>query len=317
MTRHILNTGQTFCALSDGTRVDCADTGQDAEFRTGEPWPEPRFSTEGELVRDELTGLTWTANANPFDFPLTHAEALEKIQELNSNEHLGKNCWRLPNRRELRSLISHDEKKPALPSGHPFRNVMLGWYWTSTESAIQPGYHWYVHLEGGRMFYGRHDNYCLAWPVCGKSAVLPATGAQEPETGVPLPEPRFSVQDETAQDTLTGLTWKKDADAAEKTTSWADAFATVHELNARKFGGYDDWRLPTINELESIVDAGHHTPALAKGHPFDKTRDAYWSSTNSAFESDWAMCLYLSKGAVGVGWKEDSESFHVWPVRGL
>ena len=37
---------------------------------------------------------------------------------------------------------------------HPFENVFLGWCWTSTSAAINPSYAWYVHLEGGRMFFG-------------------------------------------------------------------------------------------------------------------------------------------------------------------
>jgi len=75
-----------------------------------------------------------------------------------------------------------------------------------------------------------------------------------------------------------------------------------------------EWRLPNINELESLVDASRDSPALPEGHPFKNAREAYWSSTTSFYETDWAYCLYLHKGAVGVGHKPGAE-FSVWAVR--
>jgi len=73
------------------------------------------------------------------------------------------------------------------------------------------------------------------------------------------------------------------------------------------------WRMPTINELESLVDASTHHPALPEGHPFTDARDAYWSSTTSFFAADWSYILYLEKGAVGVGYKKNRD-FTLWPV---
>ena len=71
--------------------------------------------------------------------------------------------------------------------------------------------------------------------------------------------------------------------------------------------------LSNINELESLVDCSRHHPALPAEHEFTHVRKAYWSSTTSMFEPDWAWGLYLSTGAVGVGEKEGSH-FHVWAV---
>jgi hypothetical protein len=71
--------------------------------------------------------------------------------------------------------------------------------------------------------------------------------------------------------------------------------------------------MPSINELESLVDASTHTPALPLDQPFFDIAEAYWSSTTSVFETDWAYVLYLKKGAVGVGYKKNSD-FALWPV---
>ena len=74
------------------------------------------------------------------------------------------------------------------------------------------------------------------------------------------------------------------------------------------------WRLPNINELESLVDCTNYSPALPKDACFKKLRTGNWSSTTSTFEPDWAWALYLEKGAIGVG-KKNGAHFYVWAVR--
>ena len=91
---------------------------------------------------------------------------------------------------------------------------------------------------------------------------------------------------------------------------WAAALAYATGLT---LADYSDWRLPNINELESLVDCSTHSPALPSPHPFTELRDGYWSSTTSYFETDWAYVLYLKKGACGVGHKP-GKSFFAWPV---
>lgn len=157
--------------------VDCAGSGQDGESRTGRPWPPTRLEVLGDAVIDQLTKLVWTKNANLTEFPLTWQEALDYITTMNRDKVFGTSDWRLPNRRELRSLISHQTRKPAFPDGHPFVNVFNGWYWTSTSAAISTGYAWYIHMEGARMFYGGKEQYFLLWPVRGNGGeILPSTG---------------------------------------------------------------------------------------------------------------------------------------------
>jgi hypothetical protein len=92
---------------------------------------------------------------------------------------------------------------------------------------------------------------------------------------------------------------------------WRDALAAVAELNRE--GAGSPWRLPTINELETLVDCAVHSPALPSGHAFTDVQDIYWSSTTSLFEPDWAWALYLEKGATGVGQKCFAH-FSVWAV---
>ncbi len=96
------------------------------------------------------------------------------------------------------------------------------------------------------------------------------------------------------------------------TCHWEEALKAVTDLNRQRGGTYS-WRLPNINELESLVDCSAHSPALPQGHPFRDVQGGYWSSTTSMFEPDWAWALYLTKGAVGVGEKGGAH-FSVWAV---
>ncbi len=333
MSRHILNTGQKNCYDEDGRRIACSGSGQDAEFSPGTPWPHPRFLHDDTIVHDQLTGLTWSRDGNPGQFPCTWPEALATIGQLNREGYCGFQDWRLPNRRELRSLMDYQTRKPSLPAGHPFTNIFIHWYWTSTTAAIHPGYAWCVHLEGARMFYNKKNQEALFWPVRGPgNGLLSATGqllcfdatgqvidchgsGQDGElrTGTVWPSPRFSIMGKNmVLDHMTRLIWRQHAGLPAGKLTWQQALNGIDQLNAGD--PQPGWRLPTINELESLVDAARCSPALPKDHPFLNLQDGYWSSTTSFFETDWAWVLYLDKGACGVGYKPDP-TFWAWPVR--
>ncbi|THB77012.1 MAG: DUF1566 domain-containing protein [Desulfobulbaceae bacterium] len=326
----VLNTGLTECFDCQGRKIDCAGSGQDAEHANFTPCPEPRFKIlDNNLVLDQLTQLVWPKDANIADNILNWHEGLEWICELNGKEFFGRDDWRMPNRRELRSLIDHSCKNPALPKGHVFENVNLGWYWTSTTSTVNNRYAWYLHTEGGRMFYGNKSEFYWVWPVAGENKTLPRTGTnvtyddngkvctsvcngQDGDllSGIVWPTPRFEMTIYGVLDNLTGLVWCQETFINDNPVSWDKAIEMI-DCYCRDRG--QQYRLPTINELESLVDASQHFPALPANHPFSNPREAYWSSTTSGYETDWAYVLYLNKGAVGVGYKTNHD-FHVWPV---
>ena len=335
MSQPILHTGQTHCYNTNGQEISCHGTGQDGEIQAGVPWPKRRFDLQKDTVHDQLTGLVWTRDANIGGFPCTWREAFEKIHELNRKGYGSYSDWRLPNRNELRSLMSYQTRKPALPENHPFTGVFLGWYWSSTTAAINPAYAWSVHLEGARMFYGRKDQYQLFWPVRGKSLILPATGQTKcyNERGQKIactgsgqdgdlrhtndcPHPRFKEVTGIIHDRLTGLGWYCGDDLNQAPVSWQESLDAVRAANRSRLDGITNWRLPNINELVSLVDCDCHSPALPVNHPFQDIRDGYWSSTTSFFETDWAWVLYMTKGACGVGYKP-GKTFFILPVTTL
>ncbi len=171
-----LRTGQTGCCDHIGRPIPCRGSGQDGEFRKGMPWPMPRFAPRGVLVEDRLTSFGWSRNANPAEYPLTWQEALDFVADRNREGWLDHSDLRLPNRRELRSLLSFQSCRPALPQGHPFDAVFPSWYWTSTSVVSAPNHAWYVNLDAARTFFGGKDQSFLLWPVRGQSGVLQRTG---------------------------------------------------------------------------------------------------------------------------------------------
>ncbi|WP_373498504.1 DUF1566 domain-containing protein [Desulfococcus sp.] len=124
-----------------------------------------RFTVDGDYVYDARTRLTWHRNADFAGRRLTWQEALSRVQAFNSENNADGQRWRLPNIRELESLVDLGEHTPALPAGHPFLNVREA-YWSSTTSVYEPRYAWTLYSRDGFIGVGfkpRNDFY--AWPM--------------------------------------------------------------------------------------------------------------------------------------------------------
>jgi hypothetical protein len=147
-------------------------TGDDGWWQKGVPWPNPRFIDNGDgTVKDNLTGLIWLKDANCFG-ARTWFDALSDCNGLASGQcNLTDGSvvgdWRLPNIRELLSLIDFSNTYPALPSGHIFNNVQNSYYWTSTIYADSTFSAWIVSMEYGRGDDNTIVNYASVWPVRG------------------------------------------------------------------------------------------------------------------------------------------------------
>lgn len=303
----ILETDQTLCYGPDGYGISCEGTGQDAAFAKSSIQRQPqRFQAMGSVVKDAWTGAVWSRDASLAQFPLTWQEARAFVAEMGARRDHGLDGWRLPSRRLLFSLISHQHVNPALPVRHPFLNVFSGYYWTGQTCRRLHDQAWYLHLGGGRIYRGmKHGSY-MVWPVCPAPC--------RPDDTDPLVAERFVSEGDTVRDTRTGLMWAPAAGLDGRRLTWQAALAAVVAFNRAKPGAFDDWRLPNIRELESLVDLDSHSPALPDGHPFAHVREGYWSATTSAYEPRYAWVMYSTDGAVGVGFKPRAE-FYAWPVR--
>lgn len=129
------------------------------------PLEAEHFAADDSCVRDARTGLTWSRNADPVGRRLTWQEALSAVGALNRERHGSFSNWRLPNIRELESLVDLGSHSPALSPGHPFFNVREA-CWSSTTSVYEPRYAWTFYSRDGFVGVGfkpRADFY--AWPV--------------------------------------------------------------------------------------------------------------------------------------------------------
>jgi VWFA-related protein len=109
----------------------------DGDLKTGAVWPTPRFADTGECVSDQLTGLLWPKNGNIMNGTKTWSGALTSAANLTL---CGYSDWRLPNNRELQSLVDYGNTNPALPSGNLFTAIQQGLYWTSTSVLLNTKY---------------------------------------------------------------------------------------------------------------------------------------------------------------------------------
>ncbi len=112
-------------------------------------------------------------------------------------------------------------------------------------------------------------------------------------------------------DKETGLVWEKSPDTTNQL--WASAiFGCAQKI----VGGRKGWRLPTIQELASLVAPGAVNPALPTGHSFTNVQSsAYWSATTYASNTSAAWYVDFSGGYMD-GTAKTTNSVYVWCVRG-
>ena len=160
-------------------------TGDDGDLEKGVAAPTPRFTDNGNgAVTDRLTGLVWlkdgicvkfwgsdsaTVNPRPWAQAVQSANLLATGScGLNDGSRAGD--WRLPNRKELDTLIDLGQSNPALPLVCPLRNSALGiFYWSSTtvaDSTINPSAWAVDFFHGLNYFEVKTTNYYVR-PVRG------------------------------------------------------------------------------------------------------------------------------------------------------
>jgi len=108
-------------------------------------------------------------------------------------------------------------------------------------------------------------------------------------------------------DRETGLVWElKTPKSVKLKYNWADAHSYAEVLNDEKFGGYNDWRLPTKEELKGL---------LAKKENIGLHRSWYWSSSSDKFSKLYMWSVDFCCGFV-FGNSKDYQN-HVICVRGV
>ena len=157
--------------------------------------------------------------------------------------------------------------------------------------------------------------------------VVPCAGTGqdgEIQAGVSWPDPRFTDNSNgTVTDILTGLMWTQDGNAPGPsacspgtTKTWQDALDYVACLNTNSYLGYTDWRMPNVNEHESLINAEQpNSSTWLNTQGFSNVQsDYYWSSTSYSGGMSDAWFVSMWSGLVG-GYNKSYYFFYVWPVR--
>jgi hypothetical protein len=78
-------------------------------------------------------------------------------------------------------------------------------------------------------------------------------------------------------DKQTDLIWQKDYTTG---LTWEQAMEYAMDMNSKKYGGHDDWRLPTIEELATLINYQRYNPTSDfPGMP----SSYFWSSSSFAY----------------------------------
>ncbi|HJW27708.1 MAG TPA: DUF1566 domain-containing protein, partial [Saprospiraceae bacterium] len=264
--------------------------GQDADFKGISPSYEFINTTEkrehslGSLVYDKNTGLTWmhevarTEGDGKTIYRFTYSEAKAFVDKVNQNHYLGANDWRIPDIKELYSLILFTGSSTAVPpvpyldtgffellppniennvnaEGENLYRPMDGQFWSSTEYAGRIG-------NGNLAAFGVNfiDGRIKAYPTKSQGH-----GGRMPSHFLRLVRGKhyganqfLDNGDGTITDSATGLMWTKfDSytkdlfNCSSSTMDWITALQVANDL---VYANYEDWRLPNAKELQSIVD---------------------------------------------------------------
>ena len=132
-----------------------------------------------------------------------------------------------------------------------------------------------------------------------RTAVNPMNYSQLPSLFGPYPKTSC------VRDNVTGLVWEGKTASGQRAggntyNHYTEAVAYVAAVNALELCGYTDWRLPSAQELQGIVDYGTELGPLINVSWFPNTAAVgHWSQTVEAGDTGRAWQVSFFDGSVG------------------
>ena len=247
-------------------------------------------------VTDQTTGLTWrscaegmTLGANRCLIGTLASLNWQQATELSLLPANVTGGWRVPNVKELESLVDGGCTNPAV-NGSRFPDQPAVDFWSST-----PG--WSVSLDDGLVRSAQDQSGAKAVRmVKGGATPAEAFASGYASSGVCTTQAPTDFKlnawlenaDGTLHDSGTGLTWDRcvlgqswsasmnGCVGTPETLSWSAAHVRANGAN---FFGLTYWRVPNVKELESIVDRRCSSPALNPDFFRENKETLTWSST--------------------------------------
>lgn len=301
------DTGLLAACPGDPHDPACATTdwcGQDAQYgQDAADAPPVRFQIIGsspeEVVIDRITGLRWQRTQ---DWEAHYHEHWQEAQDYcDTLQYAGHTDWRLPSVRELASLLDFGCSDPAVDPGM-WPETPSYFFWSSTTT---DGGTTFWHVEFGQGSTGREDPDWWGYARCVRGPGWPQDGD-------------FLVlgpSNEVVLDTRTGLMWERGHTQVNGARSWHGELAYCQEL---ELAGFDDWRLPSIVELASIVEIGATEPAIDTSAFPDTPSMLFRSSTTFLYNDspDQVWMVVFSNGITSYYTKPDEYGSVARCVRG-
>jgi hypothetical protein len=229
--------------------------------------------SESGTVSDLVTGLEWQASVPGRTF--TWSEAETHCSGLRLGE---RSDFRLPTRIELVSLLDLERAEPAIdPTAFP--ETPGEWFWSASPTADDPTRAWYAYFYFG---YPDIEDRGSAFRVR-----CVASGSVKPPPGE-----RYQPKQETVRDRRTGLTFQRRPAPGRFTHEAAERYCTELELDDAS-----DWRLPAMQELETLVDERVRSPAIDEAAFPDTDAVPFWSGSAWAGSAELAWYVSFDYGA--------------------
>ena len=308
-TYSLVDTGQGICYNSDGDSIACpaegeAFYGQDAQY-TGAAFD---FTNNGDgTITDNVTGLDWQRTPSSDHFSWQEAVSTCEALELGDYDD-----WRMPSLKELFSISDFSQGWPYLDT--TYFDLADSSSVNKDEQYWSSDYYVGVTVEGGSdaaLGVNHATGHIKAYPALVTGPMGKRVRCVRGDSyGV---NQFVDSGDGTIIDYATGLMWTQDDSGAGM--DWEQALAWAQQKNAENYLGYNDWRLPDVKELQSIVDysrAPNATDAANEGPAIDPmfhistiTNEAgdsdypyFWTSTSARFQSggDFYYAWYVAFG---------------------
>jgi hypothetical protein len=303
----IVDTNQTLCYdTSTGDTVTCSGTGQDADYAGYQP--DYTVSEDGTTVTDNVTGLVWQQSSDHvdstddtagsdgvlnYDDKMFQADAITYCEDLVLG---GREDWRLPSLKETYSLILFSGKDASNYSGTntstltPFLAEEFDWAFgdldtDENEDRIIDGQYASTDVVVSHLMGNQNDSVFGVNFVDGRIKGYPLN-TKEYYVRCVAGNTEYGINDfvdngdATITDNATGLMWQQDDSAS---TDWDNALTVCESADT---AGYDDWRLPNVKELQSLVD--YTVSPDTDGQPAIDNIFNSTSMTNEGNETDWS-----------------------------